>query len=165
MSFSVRAFGAADWRELRRIRLRMLADTPIAYGETLERAQTLNDAEWRERAARNEQNGNIGVAAIDDGGTWLGVMRGYLDGSAGPMLVSVFVDPDARGRHAGIADALLDGVVAWARRYSSTLTLHVHSENHRAIAFYERRGFGNTGATIDYKLPPYGIEYEMRLRI
>lgn len=163
--FTVRRFGADDWRALREIRLRMLADTPIAYGETHAAAAVLGDDIWRLRAARNEEPGNIGLAAIDADGTWLGVMRGFVDAARGPMLVGVFVDPAARGAQAGVADALLDGIIAWAAERADTLTLHVHAENPRAIAFYERRGFRDTGERLDYELPPYGIEYEMRLAI
>lgn len=163
MSFTIRRIVGNDWQEFREIRLRMLADTPIAFGETLAHAQSLGDAQWIQRATSNEQDPNIGLVAIGEDGTWLGVMRGYMSPSAGPMLVGVYVDPDARGRHAGVADALLDGIIAWARGLGTTLTLDVHADNPRAIAFYTRRGFINTGLTMPYELEPGGTENEMRL--
>src|SRR5699024_5347205 len=106
-SFTVRRFGGADWRAFREIRMRMLVDTPIAFGETLSHARMLDDGAWVMRAERNAVGTNIGLAAIDEAGSWLGVMRGYVDPKAGPMLVGVFVDPSSRGRRAGVADALL----------------------------------------------------------
>ena len=165
MSFLVRPIRAADWREFREIRLRMLADTPIAYNETLAAASALLDEEWMHRTARNEEDGRVGFAAISDDGRWLGVMRGYRDAKLGPMLVGVFVDPSTRGTHAGVADALLDSVIGWAQKYGPILSLYVHEDNSRAIAFYERRGFRATGATLPYNLPPFGRENEMRMRI
>ncbi|MGO1266823.1 MAG: GNAT family N-acetyltransferase [Microbacterium gubbeenense] len=165
MTFTTRRFGAADWQEYREIRLRMLADTPIAYGETLEHARSLGDADWIMKATRNEVEPNIGLAAIDDEGAWLGVMSGFVSAHAGAMLVGVFVDPAARGRHEGVADELLDGIVDWARVFGSTLTLDVHADNPRAIGFYRRRGFVDTGVTMDYELPPFGIENQMRLAL
>lgn len=163
--FAVRPFGADDWKEYREIRLRMLADTPIAFGETLDHAQSLPDEVWRDRAARVERHGDAGFAAIDADGRWLGVMRGYIDEALGPMLVGVFVDPDARGAARGVADALLDLVIHWARELDDRLTLHVHADNPRAIAFYTRRGFVDTGHRAEYPLPPYGLEWEMRLEL
>ena len=165
MTFTVRRIETADWREFREIRLRMLADTPIAFGETLAHARVLEDDEWRARAARNTEGTNIGLIAVDEAGTWLGVMRGYVDARDGAMLVGVFVDPASRGHHEGVADALLDGIVDWAAAHGDTLTLHVHTANPRAIAFYARRGFVDTGRTVEYQLPPYGLENEMRLAI
>jgi len=165
MSFTVRRIVGNDWQEFREIRLRMLADTPIAYGETLAHAQALGDAEWIRRATQNEQGSNIGFVAVDGHGRWLGVMRGFVSPSAGPMLVGVFVDPEARGRHEGVADALLDNVIEWARIYGTTLTLDVHADNARAIAFYVRRGFVDTGVTMPYELEPGGTENEMRLAL
>jgi ribosomal protein S18 acetylase RimI-like enzyme len=81
------------------------------------------------------------------------------------MLVGVFVDPAARGRHEGVADALLDGIIDWARGLGTTLTLDVHADNTRAIAFYTRRGFIDTGVTMPYELEPGGTENEMRLAL
>lgn len=166
MTFTTRRFGAADWQEYREIRLRMLADTPIAYGETLANARSFGDADWIRRATRNELHPNIGLAAIDDDdGAWLGVMSGFVSAHAGAMLVGVFVDPTARGQHEGVADALLDGVIDWARVFGNTLTLDVHADNPRAISFYHRRGFIDTGVTMDYELPPFGTENQMRLTL
>ncbi|WP_156759767.1 GNAT family N-acetyltransferase [Microbacterium karelineae] len=165
MTFDICGIGADDWRPFREIRLRMLADTPIAYGETLAHARELCDDDWRARAARNGEGRNIGLAAVADDGTWLGIMRGYVDDALGPVLVSVFVDPAARGENRGVADALLDGIVAWAREEGRTLTLHVHADNPRAIAFYRRRGFRDTGTRVPYELPPFGDEIEMRLAL
>lgn len=165
MTFTTRRFGAADWQEYREIRLRMLADTPLAYGETLDHARSLGDADWITRATRNELHPNIGLAAISDEGAWLGVMSGFVSAHSGPMLVGVFVDRAARGADKGVADALLDGIIDWASIFGGTLTLDVHADNPRAIAFYRRRGFVDTGVTSDYALPPFGTENEMRLRL
>lgn len=162
MTISIRNVTVDDWREFRAIRLRMLADTPLAYGETLAEAESLADDAWRARIARRQGSDNVALAAVDDG-KWVGIMRGYVDDDRGPTLVGVFVAPEARGHGAGVADALLDGIVAWARRHGDALVLDVHAENPRAIAFYRRRGFVETDTTHPYELPPYGDEVEMRL--
>ncbi|NII42528.1 ribosomal protein S18 acetylase RimI-like enzyme [Curtobacterium flaccumfaciens] len=47
------------------------------------------------------------------------------------------------------------------REYGTTLRLHVHEDNARALAFYERRGFRRTGHTEPYELDPRRAEIEM----
>jgi hypothetical protein len=96
-----------DWRELRDLRLQMLADTPVAYAETLAQALALDEAERRFRARRAASPENTSIVAIDEAtGRWVGNMSGYVnhDGDPTPMLVGVYVHPDFRGRTHGIAD-------------------------------------------------------------
>jgi GNAT superfamily N-acetyltransferase len=154
----VRPIVEADWERFRALRLEMLADTPIAYLETLETAQGRPDRHWRD-AARGRGDGVRLVAETADG-RWLGTMGGVLDGGS-PTLVAVYVTPSARGRGRGVADALLDAIEAWAYRHGDTLRLEVHEENVRARAFYESRGFVLTGRTVPYPLPPSALELEM----
>ncbi|HEV7849578.1 MAG TPA: GNAT family N-acetyltransferase [Mycetocola sp.] len=61
-----------------------------------------------------------------------------------------------------LADALLDAVEDWAREQGDTLTLHVHEDNDRAIAFYRRRGYELTSRTIPDNLDPTRNELEKR---
>ena len=93
MSYSVRDVTEDEWREFRELRLRMLRDTPIAYGETYEASLRMDEAEWRARAARGRQPHNASFVAVADDGTWIGIMRGFVSRARGPMLVGVFVDP------------------------------------------------------------------------
>lgn len=163
MTVEIRRITREDWREFRDIRLEMLADTPIAYVETLANAQSYGDDEWIMRAARAAAPGSRSVAAVTSEGKWVGTMSGFVHDARGPLLVSVYVVPGFRGGSTGVADALLDEMVAWARSRANRFTLDVHERNARAIAFYRRRGFIDTGATHPYELPPYGDELEMRL--
>ncbi|ARC58026.1 Mycothiol acetyltransferase [Frondihabitans sp. 762G35] len=165
MSVTIRPTTEEDWREYRLLRLEMLGDTPIAYGETLERALRHAEPEWRQRARRGEGPRQALFAAIDeDLSRWVGAMGGYLPTGpgAGPLLVGVYVAPAFRGQDAGVADALLARVEEWARDFGTDLTLFVHEENGRAIRFYERRGFADTGRRLPYELAPHGLEWEMR---
>jgi GNAT superfamily N-acetyltransferase len=160
--FTVRSPVEEDWERVRELRLEMLADTPIAYLETLEDALRHDEAYWRRRA-RPREDGSISVAAVA-GDRWVGTMAG-VPGVGGPMLVGVYVAPDFRGRRAGVTDALLDRVEAWARRHSDVLRLEVNELNTRARAAYERRGFVLTGRTSPYPLDPPSLELEMIKRL
>ncbi|GAA4679892.1 GNAT family N-acetyltransferase [Frondihabitans cladoniiphilus] len=164
-SLTVRSTTEEDWREVRALRLEMLADTPIAYGETLEQALRQQEPEWRLRGRRGQEPRSASFVAIDGGSMqWVGTMGGYLPTAPGegPLLVGVYVSPGFRGASAGVADALLDAVEGWARGHGSDLTLHVHEDNPRAIGFYQRRGFVDTGRRLQYELYDGGQEWEMR---
>ncbi|WP_208971421.1 GNAT family N-acetyltransferase [Kineococcus rubinsiae] len=167
MDVRVVAIDEAQWRAYRAIRLEMLADTPLAFGETLEHALALDDAEWRFRARRCATPGNAGWAAVGADGRWLGTMSAFVHPVEGPFLVSVFVAPGHRGRAAGVADALLDEALAWVGRQAEggSVLLHVHEANERARGFYRRRGFAETGVRLPYSLDETTDEVEMRLTL
>ncbi|GAB3218095.1 hypothetical protein GCM10027586_11080 [Kineococcus gypseus] len=159
---SVRATTEDDWREVRALRLEMLRDTPHAYLETLEAALAHDEAEWRVRARRGTSATSTSLVAVDADGRWVGTMGGWVpDAASGPLLGGVYVAPSHRGREAGVADALLDAVEAWALAHGPRLRLEVHEDNHRAQAFYARRGFRPTGRWAPYPLDPSRREIEM----
>jgi GNAT superfamily N-acetyltransferase len=160
--FLIRATLVDDWREVRDLRLEMLRDTPIAFGETEQDALAHSDSEWRMRAARGTAEHGIALVAIDPAGRWVGTMGGYLpDATTGPLLVGVYVTPEYRGRDAGVFDALLAAIQEWARGEGDRLTLHVHEDNSRARAAYLRRGFTETGHRVPYILDTRAREIEM----
>lgn len=162
MAFSIRSIVEADWERVRELRLEMLADTPIAYGDTLEAARGYDEERWKARARRGSSPETVSLVAIADGGRWIGMMGGYLEikDSPSPVLVSVYVSPEFRGSGSGVADALLDGIEAWAVPWGR-LTLLVNETNARAIAFYRRRGYEFTGQGEPYALDPRTRELEM----
>jgi ribosomal protein S18 acetylase RimI-like enzyme len=58
-------------------------------------------------------------------------------------LHQLYVHPDAKG--AGVAAALMDYGMAWAKERADILYLSVFSENYRAQKFYNRYGFRDVG--------------------
>jgi ribosomal protein S18 acetylase RimI-like enzyme len=158
----LRRVDESDWRRWRDLRLRMLADTPLAFAETLETARGHTDDEWRFRVRRALEPGGFTVVA-EDGDRWVATMSAFTHPQQGLFLVSVYVDPEHRG--GGLADRLLDEVLRWARTRPGRdgILLHVHEQNSRAQAFYRRRGFRDTGVRVPYNLDPTQREVEMRL--
>ncbi|MEU8834878.1 N-acetyltransferase [Streptomyces sp900116325] len=165
MEYRLHRVRAEDWQHGRAIRLQMLRDTPAAYLETFEEALAHPDSEWQFRATRSAGPGNIGVAAVDGSGIWVGTMSGFLPEPGIAKLVSVWLHPDHRGSGAGVAALMLDAVIRWARdeEKAKQLVLLVHEDNRRAIAFYERAGFSYTGRTEPYPLDESKQELEMEL--
>lgn len=160
----ITAIREEDWAEARALRLEMLADTPLAYLETLEAAVSRGEDDWRARARRGASAGNVAFAAVADSGRWVGSMNCFVrDGAA--HLVSVYVSPGWRGRDLGVTDALLDRVIEWARTQPGvdSLELEVHERNDRATAYYRRRGFRMTGNATPYAVNPAELDLEMAL--
>ncbi|MCS5717021.1 GNAT family N-acetyltransferase [Herbiconiux sp. CPCC 205763] len=153
----------SDWPEVRALRLEMLADTPLAYLETVEHALRRREWEWRAWARDGSSADSITVAAITTEGRWVGTMMSKVPrGHAGAFLYGVYVAPDHRGTAAGVTDALLDRIEEWALGRGDTLTLEVNESNPRAVAAYRNRGFVETGVIRPYPLDHSLRELEMR---
>ena len=167
LEFEIRRYGAADWRQVRDLRLEMLADSPLAFVEALDDARSLGDRQWRARAAQADQPHQVGLAGVRPGtGEWIGLARGAaMSDQDGRVLVfNVYVTPEFRGR--GLADALLDRVEQWAGQgRHRAVYLLVHEQNARAIAFYRRRHYDFTGHREPYLLDLSQAELEMRLTL
>jgi len=165
-AFTVRRTVESDWLDVRALRLEMIADTPLAYLETLEHAERRSEAEWRAWAREGSSAGTMTVVAIDPDGRWLATMMSKVPlGASGAYLFGVYVTPSHRGDAAGVTDALLSRIEAWASERSSTLTLEVNEQNPRARAAYAKRGFVETGVTRPYPLDPTLRELEMRKQL
>ncbi|MBV2153108.1 GNAT family N-acetyltransferase [Kitasatospora sp. SUK 42] len=166
MAYRIERIGREDWQRLRKVRLAQLLDTPMAFGEPYEYARHQGEGNWRARTNWVNEPDKIGLVAVDDTGEWVGTMLSVPNGEhpRAVDLIGVWVDPAHRGRELGVADALLDAVLAWARvRRAGRMLLGVHEANHRAAAFYRRRGFAYTGGETPYVLDREARILEMAL--
>lgn len=150
----------------RDVRLRALAESPLAFSSTYARELQFPNEEWRRRAERWGADENDAIFLAFDGEVACGIVGSYREpeqhGRA--MLISMWVDPAYR--RAGVGKALIDEVIAWNRaRRVRELVLLVTGVNAGAIAFYERLGFRKTGVTSEYPNDPAIIEYEMVMEI
>jgi ribosomal protein S18 acetylase RimI-like enzyme len=140
----VRRVRADDWRALRDVRLAALADTPTAFGTTHAAALERPDdwwVDWCERSARSDDQAMV---LGWDGSVPVGMAGVFRTEDETWMVISMWVDPAARGR--GIARALLDAVVAFARERNATdIVLGVTDGNDPARALYESYGFVDNG--------------------
>jgi ribosomal protein S18 acetylase RimI-like enzyme len=158
-----------DWHDLRDVRLRALADAPSAFGSTLAREVAFPDDVWRDRAvqgrtllAREVPDDGAAAARDRSPGRVVGVaaVLPSPDDPTTAELVSVWVDPDARGT--GVAAALLRSADALAVELGArTLALWVTATNIRARRLYERAGFAPTGETKPLPSDPRLLEVRM----
>jgi ribosomal protein S18 acetylase RimI-like enzyme len=162
-----------EWERLRAVRLEMLADTPTAYVESLASAQAQTEGQWRSRAAAMTAPGSVTFVADDGsaGSSFSGLMRVVVkhpqesSRRLQAMLISVYVAAPQRGT--GLADELLERSIATAADElgAGLLQLGVHEDNARALAFYARHGFFDTGHREVYPLDASKKEIIMELKL
>ncbi len=153
----VRRLDPSSWTVYREVRLAALAESPGAFGSTLEQASGRTEEEWR--------------ACLYDRVNFVAFDRdrpvGLVSGIAGPEphvaeLISMWVAPEHRRQSVG--ESLVREVAAWARDEGyRELRLTVVDDNGGARAFYERAGFTPTGATHPYPNHPQRWELELVL--
>jgi ribosomal protein S18 acetylase RimI-like enzyme len=143
VSAEVRAARPKEWRRVRDVRLRALADAPEAFGSSLERERAFRRSEWRDWVTGWRGSKNALFAAVEDE-AWLGLVVGSHErGRDHTHLYAMWVEPTARRR--GLGSALVGAVVDWsAGRGVRSLRLGVTESNALARAFYERLGFEDT---------------------
>jgi ribosomal protein S18 acetylase RimI-like enzyme len=146
---------------LRRLRLEMLADTPVAFIERLTDAERRPPEYWHDRLLRYAVDPTRVMFVAELDGDVAAQGCGYIDANQVAHFVSVYVTPRLRGR--GVVDLLAERVFAWAReRGCAEIRLEVAAVNGRAVAAYRRLGFGLTGRSQPHPLyPEAGIEVEM----
>jgi RimJ/RimL family protein N-acetyltransferase len=134
----------SDWEIWRDLRLDALADAPYAFGETLARAQSKTDEDWRSWWTGDEGTGPRYIGLLD--GTPAG-MCGICfpeDLDRAPLIISMWTSRSARGR--GVARAMLDACVEYCEAAGyPKLLLGVVDDNLPARRLYERYGFVETG--------------------
>jgi predicted GNAT family acetyltransferase len=126
----VRRLGPDDWEDFREIRLRSLADSPDAFGSTLERELAFTEQEWRQRLG-------VPVYVVDDPRPV--AVGGVFDNAGTPHVWGMWTEPSHRGR--GHARAILDALIP----AGTPAQLDVNVSNGGARTAYERYGFVGTG--------------------
>jgi dihydropteroate synthase len=139
----VRPARPEDWRELRDVRLRALADAPDAFGEVLGDAQRFDDAAWESRTSRRP---GVLVLVAERERSPIGMMVVVVkpDDGRRANVYAMWVAPEARG--SGVGRKLVDAGLAWARRQGALdVELHVSERHPDAKRLYMRCGFAPTG--------------------
>jgi len=160
----VRRLGAEEWREVRELRLRALADAPDAFWQTLADARARPESDWVARASvwaaaptqamlvaePGDGGPLVGMAGVEPYDAEVEVDRGTGE-PAGPVprLVTdvwgVWADPALRGT--GVGAALLEACVDWSReRGAAEVVLWCLDRKRDTLAWYGRRGFVPSGA-------------------
>jgi ribosomal protein S18 acetylase RimI-like enzyme len=160
----VRRLAAHEWPLYRALRLRALADAPDAFGMTLAEAELRTETDWAWVL-------NLGAASNRDlplvaelAGSPAGLAWAKVDANEASRvnLFQVWVAPESRGH--GLAAALLDAALAWARTTGAReMRLGVVCGNDAARRLYERAGLRAIGEPEPQRPGSSQMEQLMRL--
>ena len=162
----VRRLGPDEGAGYRAIRLRALADAPEAFCSSLAEEEARPLESWSMRLQNAAQSGTDCPLGAELDGALAGMVWAKVD-AADPATVNLFqmwVAPESRGR--GVARALLDAAVDWARaRGARTVGLGVNCANQAAVSLYQRAGFRVLGEAYPRAGAAGRMEYAMRLKL
>lgn len=160
---TVRRVRPADTARMRALRLEMLADSPLAFLETVAEAAARPHAEVAARIAAVSSGSDTAQFVADPGGRLVGHAGGtVMPGEPGLTVVyAVYVTAAWRG--SGLLTALVDEVAAWSRACGRPeLMLEVVVGNDRAYRAYQKLGFVDTGVRVPHPKIPALTELQMR---
>lgn len=164
-SWRVHRVTETDAARMRALRLEMLADSPLAFLETLAQAAARSHEGYRRRLARSATGGEIAQFVADPGGR--SRLIGHAGGTVLPeepgetVVFAVYVTPAHRGGK--VLAELVEAVAGWSRAHGrSTLMLEVVCGNARAVRAYEKLGFEDTGERVPHPVVPVLTELRMR---
>lgn len=162
---TIRPVRAGEWRLVRDVRLRSLADSPEAFGASLSDESEMPDAAWIERTEGSALGGDAAAFIAEGGAGWVGFVMARLDydDPARAGMFGLWVDPASRAT--GIGRALTESVIAWtAAKGARSLTLWVVAGNVAAVELYRRCGFSATGDSMPMPRKPELLEIRMSRR-
>jgi RimJ/RimL family protein N-acetyltransferase len=170
-SWTVRRVAVADAARMRALRLEMLADSPLAFLETLAQAAARSHDSYRARIAQAAAGNQIAQfiadpITADPGGRLIGHAGGTVlpDEPGTTVVFAVYLTPAWRGGK--VLAELIDAVAGWSRAAGrDELMLEVVVGNDRAVRAYEKLGFEETGERVPHPVIPTLTELRMRRRI
>jgi RimJ/RimL family protein N-acetyltransferase len=164
-SWTVRRVTRADAARMRALRLEMLADSPLAFLETLAQAAARSHEGYRQRIAQASVGGQLAQFIADPGSALIGHAGGVVLPEEPDVTVvfAVYLTPAYRGGK--VLAELIDAVADWSRAAGrDRLMLEVVVGNDRAVRAYEKLGFADTGDRVPHPVVPGLTELRMRRR-
>jgi RimJ/RimL family protein N-acetyltransferase len=147
---NISALSQQDLSAYRQLRLESILDSPSSFVPTHDEESQLPDAQMAARLNVSPYQATFGAFQHD---ALVGTV-GFVRDSRSKIyhranIVGVYVTPAARGN--GIAQALFEAVIAYARQFPEVvqLDLKVNTINIGARALYAKLGFDSCG--IDYR--------------
>jgi ribosomal protein S18 acetylase RimI-like enzyme len=165
-SFFIRTFEPHEWQAYRDVRLRSLAESPDAFGSTLEEEQARSDEAWTARLAAATVSERDYPLVAEQGGVMLGLLWAKVDAidTEQVNIYQMWVGPESRGR--GVAAALMSKAIAWARTKDARLVeLDVTCGDSAAVRLYRRLGFRDAGVPQPLRAGAPSLAQTMRLVI
>ncbi|MFF0375292.1 GNAT family N-acetyltransferase [Actinoplanes missouriensis] len=166
-NWTVRRVTPEDAGRMRALRLEMLADSPLAFLETLAQAAARPHESFRHRIRQSSSGSETAqFIAEPPGAPFIGHAGGTVlpDEPHCTVVFAVYITPAHRGGKAlaQLVDAVADWSLACGR---NELMLEVVVGNERAVRAYQKLGFADTGVRLPHPTVPVLTELQMRRRI
>ncbi|GGN78776.1 N-acetyltransferase [Actinoplanes lobatus] len=164
-NWDVRRVTPEDAGRMRALRLEMLADSPLAFLETLAQAAARPHESYRQRIRQSSEGFETAQFIADPGGPLVGHAGGIVlpDEPHCTVIFAVYLTPAYRGGK--ILGQLIEAVADWsAAAGRDELMLEVVCGNGRAVRAYEKLGFADTGVRLRHPTIPALTELQMRRR-
>ena len=142
----IRSFAAHEWGIYKDLRLRALADSPDAFGRSLDEEKDCPDSEWSNRLASGVASRLDLPLVAEVGREPIGLAWGRIESSGLDVahLYQMWVAPSYR--RLGVGRMLLEAVIAWAKAANACyLALGVTCGDSPAMRLYLRAGFQPLG--------------------
>ncbi len=162
-TFTVHRVTPGDAARMRALRLEMLADSPLAFLETLAQAAARPHEDYRRRIIQASTGRALAQFVADPGGRLIGHAGGTVmpEDHRTTIVFAVYITPARRGT--GVLAELVEAVADWSRAVGRPeLMLEVVVGNDRAVRAYERLGFSDTGVRVPHPVVPALTELQMR---
>ena len=153
----IRVVEVRDATIVSRLIVEMLADSPLAFGETLLEAQSRTDQDWHEFVQHLiEPPLRTALLAYDTEGAcgFICVNSAIREALPNTAIVSrLWVAPRQRG--SGLGRRLMDVVTGWAQeKHAGLVGLGVTEMNIHAMQFYQHLGYTDTGMRFPWPPDP-----------
>ena len=142
----IRSFASHEWNSYKKLRLGALADSPDAFGGTLDQEKDRSDSEWSNRLASGVASRLDLPLVAEVGREPIGLAWGRIEISSLDVahLYQMWVAPSYR--RLGVGRMLLEAVIAWAKAANACyLALAVTCGDSPAMRLYVRAGFQPLG--------------------
>ena len=142
----IRSFASHEWNSYKKLRLGALADSPDAFGGTLDQEKDRSDSEWSNRLASGVASRSDLPLVAEVGREPIGLAWGRIEISSLDVahLYQMWVAPSYR--RLGVGRMLLEAVIAWAKAANACyLALGVTCGDSPAMRLYVRAGFEPVG--------------------
>jgi ribosomal protein S18 acetylase RimI-like enzyme len=147
MSTTIRRIRAGDGPLLRELRIAALTEAPYAFATKLGDERARPPEYFEETAVRHSLSETSTSFVASSGEGPIGMAGAFFDATTGrPFLCALWVAPAFRGK--SIGGELVRSAIHWlAERGADHVYAWVADANQRAVGFYAKLGFVNTGVS------------------